>query len=135
MKSIDSKMIWYGALLIIGVILNIAAKYIDGENDFWSVLGILMIVMSALRFIQIGRMKKDSNYAKKVTIKNQDERNVFISMKARANTFYYSILIGCLLVFILYIFDQKEIGEILGLVICGQLIIYFLTYFQLSKRY
>lgn len=54
-------------------------------------MGIGFVLISVICFVQIGRYKNDSDYAKKLSM-NNDERTQFLATKSRSNTFYYSIL-------------------------------------------
>jgi len=68
-------------------------------------------------------------------VENNDERNRFLAEKARSMTFYYSILIEAIGIIVLRILDYDEPSTIIGFAICIQLIIYWLSYLWLKKKY
>ncbi|MER2108305.1 MAG: hypothetical protein ABS949_15325 [Solibacillus sp.] len=130
-----SKLVWHVALLLIGAALYVSAEYLNSIDSFWGGMGIGFIVISAIRLGQIGRYKRDPEYAKQVRIKNNDERNQYIATKARAHTFYYSIILSGIGVMVLYMLNMPDIAQVVSMVLCGQLIIYWLVYFFLNSKY
>lgn len=135
MKNVEGRLIWYLALLFIGVILYISAEYFDIIDSFWSGMGIGFVVVSVIRLVQIGRYKKDPEYAKELTVKNNDERNQYLATKARSHTFYYSIILEGISLIVLYIIKMPNIAQVIGMVLCGQLFIYWVSYFFLKSKY
>lgn len=134
MKNVESRLIWNATLLFIGVILFIFSELLNVIDSLWSGMGIGFVLISVIRFVQIGRYKNDSDYAKKLSM-NNDERNQYLATKSRSNTFYYSILFEGVAITLLYILNIQEIAQVIGMILCGQLIIYWVTYFLLKSKY
>jgi Ca2+/Na+ antiporter len=134
MKNVESRMIWNVTLLFVGAILYILAEFLNVIDSLWSGMGIGFVLISIIRFVQIGRYKNDSDYAKKLSMSN-DERNQYLTNKARSNTFYYSILFEGIAITLFYILNIPEIAQVIGIVLCGQLIIYWVSYFFLKSKY
>lgn len=112
MKNVESHKVWYIALLVIGIALYVTAGFMALMDDFWGGLGLGFIIISALRLVQIVRYQKDDDYAKKVTIAYNDERNQFLANKARSTAFYISILLEAIVSLVFqniscFIFCQK----------------------------
>ncbi|HDR5272238.1 hypothetical protein E8M24_33105 [Bacillus thuringiensis] len=135
MQNVKSRMIWYMALLFIGIIIYISAEFFEVIDNFWSGIGICFVIVSIIRLIQIGRFKNDAEYAKKLTVKHSDERNHYLANRARSHTFYYSILVEGVTIILFNIMDMSEIAQVIGMVLCGQIIIYWITYFLLKSKY
>lgn len=135
MQNVKSRMIWYMALLFIGIIIYISAEFFEVIDNFWSGMGICFVIVSIIRLIQIGRFKNDAEYAKKLTVKHSDERNHYLANRARSHTFYYSILVEGVTIILFNIMDMSEIAQVIGMVLCGQIIIYWITYFLLKSKY
>ncbi|MEI4624060.1 hypothetical protein KFD70_27635 [Bacillus pfraonensis] len=135
MQNVKSRMIWYMALLFIGIILYISAEFFEVIDSFWSGMGIGFVIVSIIRLVQIGRFKNDAEYAKKLTVKHSDERNHYLANRARSHTFYYSILMEGVVIILFNIMDMSEIAQVIGMVLCGQIIIYWITYFLLKSKY
>lgn len=135
MKNIESRMVWYSALLFIGAALFILAEFMEVLDNFWSGMGLGFVVVSGLRLVQIARYKNNDAYAKKITVENNDERNQFLATKARSTTFYYSILLEGLAIVIFYILKNSDVAQVISMVLCGQLIIYWVSYAFLKSKY
>lgn len=135
MKNAEGRMVQYTILLFVGVAIYILGEIIGVIASFWGGMGIGIVVVSAIRLVQIVRFKNNAEYAKKLTVNNNDERNHFLATKARSAAFYYSILIEAVAIIIIYIIDIPEVAEVIGMVICGQLIIYYVYYFFLKSKY
>ena len=135
MQKVTVKMIWYLALLIIGIALFVLADVVEVLDSFWSGMGIGFVVISAIRLVQIGRYKKNPSYAKKLDVQHNDERNHFLATKARSNALYYSILVEAVVMFVLFIIDMQQIAQVISFIICGQVVIYWITYMRLKTKY
>lgn len=135
MKNVESRMVWYSALLFIGTALFILAELMELIDSFWSGMGLGFVVVSGLRLVQIARYKNNDEYAKKITVKNNDERNQFLATKARSTTFHYSILLEGLAIIIFYILKNSDVAQVITMVLCGQLIIYWVSYAFLKSKF
>ena len=135
MKHIENRKIWFTALLVVGATLYILAELMELIDSFWSGMGLGFVVISGLRLVQIARYKNNDEYAKKITVANNDERNQFLSNKARSTAFYNSILLEAIVGIVLHIIGKAEIAQVILTVLCGQLIIYWVTYVFLKSKY
>ena len=135
MKNVESRIIWYTALLFVGVMLYIFAEFMALIDRFWSGMGLGFVVVSGLRLVQIVRYKNNDAYAKKITVKNNDERNQFLATQARSTTFYYSVLLETIAIIILYIMQKTEVAQVITMVLCSQLMIYWVSYAFLKSKY
>ena len=134
MKKLNNRIIIYVLLIVMGAALLILSE--TGRLDsFWSGMGSALFAISILRLIQLNRYKKDSDYAERINIQNHDERNQWLSEKARSNGFYYSILIESVGVIVTRILQKPEWSTLLGMVVCFQLLLYWITWFILRKKY
>lgn len=134
MNKVNSRLIWYIALIIVGVALTITPE-LGWLDEFWMGMGGGLIGVSVVRLIQIGRYKTNEEYAEKVNVANRDERNVYLANKARSWAFYYSILLECVGIIVLRVMEYPDLSSLLGFVLCGQLVLYWGSWFYLKKRY
>lgn len=135
MNKVRNRTIYYAIIGILGIAMFVASVILGFIDTFWSGMGVGFVVISALRLIQIYRYKNDDVYAEKINIQNNDERNRFLAEKARNMTFYYSILIEAIAIIVLRVLDYAEASTVIGYAICVQLIIYWLSYLWLQKKY
>ena len=134
MNKLTQRTIWYAGISLLGGVL-IAM----GENgfleDFWSGLGMGLLLIGILRLIQILRYRRDEEYAQRIMVRNHDERNLFLAEKARSWTFYSSILAEAIAVVILRVFNHAELSSLMGYLVCGQMLIYWILWVVLRKKY
>lgn len=135
MNKIKGKTIQYTLFAMIGIIIFVLSEVFHFIDTFWSGMGVGFVILSAIRLIQLYRYQNDNDYAEKINIQNNDERNRFIADKARSMTFYYSILISAILTIVLRIIGYHQESSIFGYIICVQLIIYWLSYLWLKRKY
>ena len=134
MNKVNSRMIWYIILIVVGAALTITPAF-GWLDDFWVGMGGGLIGVGVVRLIQIARYKTNENYAERVNVANKDERNLYIANKARSWAFYYSMLAECIGIIVLRVMEYPELSSLLGFVVCGQLVIYWGSWFYLKKRY
>ena len=134
MNKVNSRMIWYIILIVVGAALTITPAF-GWLDDFWVGMGGGLIGVGVVRLIQIARYKTNENYAERVNVANKDERNLYIANKARSWAFYYSMLVECIGIIVLRVMEYPELSSLLGFVVCGQLVIYWGSWFYLKKRY
>lgn len=135
MNKVKNRTIYYAFIAILGISLFAASEIFGLMDTYWSGMGVGFIVISTLRLIQIHRYQNDDSYAEKMNVQNNDERNRFLAEKARSMTFYYSILIEAIALIVLRILKFTEASTIIGYAICIQLLIYYVSYLWLKRKY
>lgn len=134
MNKVNSRLIWYIILILVGAALIITPA-LGWLDDFWVGMGGGLIGVAVVRLIMIARYKTNSDYAERVDISNRDERNHYLANKARSWAYYYSILLECIGIIVLRVMEYPELSTLLGFVLCGQLILYWGSWLYLKKRY
>lgn len=135
MKNVESRKGWYIALLVIGIALYVSAGFMELMDDFWGGLGLGFIIISALRLVQIVRYQKNDDYAKKVIIAHNDERNQFLANKARSTAFSISVLLEAVVSLGFHLMGKVEIAQVILLALCVQVIVYYVSYLILKSKY
>ena len=133
MKS-NRKSLSYGIYILVGVILWILGM-IEMVDDFWSGMGSALVLVGILRLVRMYRFKNDDAYREKMEIETTDERNRFIRNKALAWAGYLFILIAACSVIILKIMGQEVLSMAVSGSLCLMLILYYVSYFILRKKY
>ncbi|HZG10960.1 MAG TPA: hypothetical protein VEZ91_03145 [Kurthia gibsonii] len=77
----------------------------------------------------------NDDYAKKVIIAHNDERNQFLANKARSTAFYISVLLEVVVSLGFHLMGKVEIAQVILLVLCGQVIVYYVSYLILKSKY
>ena len=104
-------------------------------DEFWSGMGGALLIVGVLRIVRIIRFEKDESYREKAEIEASDERNQFIRNKAWAWTGYLFILIAASLVIILKIIGQELLSYAASMAVCLMLILYWISFWILKKKY
>lgn len=124
----------YIILLVIGVVL-MALGIAEIIDEYWSGMGGGFIAVSILRLIRLHRLNKDENYREKLETEVTDERNRFLRNKAWAWAGYLFILIAGIAVIVLKIVGQDLLSLAASYAVCLMLILYWVAYLILRKKY
>jgi len=120
--------------LLLGLTLTVLA--IAGKLDsFWSGMGGGMIGVGMAQLIRFRRAERDQQYREEQEIKASDERNVFLQGKAWqwAATLY--VIISGVAVVVLKILGQEQLSMAASFSICGLVILYWVSWLVLQKKY
>ena len=130
----NRKNLSYGTYILLGVILWILgmAEIVD---EFWSGMGSALVLVGILRLVRMYRFKNDEAYREKIEIETTDERNKFIRNKAWAWAGYLFILISACSVIILKVMGQEVLSMAASGALCLMLVLYYVSYFILRKKY
>ena len=134
MMKNNRKILSYGTYILLGVILWILgmAEIVD---EFWSGMGSALVLVGILRLVRMYRFKNDEAYREKMEIETTDERNKFIRNKAWAWAGYLFILISACSVIILKVMGQEVLSMAASGALCLMLVLYYVSYFILRKKY
>ena len=134
MDRVSVNLISYIVLLLLGAGLTLfsALGYLD---EFWSGMGIGLIVVSVLNLIRFARYKTDPAYAERISVRNRDERNRYLAEKARSFSFFYSVLAECLAIIVLRVAAHPQLSTAVGFVLCAQLVLYWVSWLCLRRKY
>lgn len=115
------------AFLVLGIL-----EIIDA---FWSGMGGALIAVGVIRIVQFYRFRKDETYREKVEIEMKDERNQYLRIKAWAWAGYLFILIAAVSTIIFKLLGQDLLSMAAGFAICFIMLLYWVCYLVLRKKY
>ena len=130
----DKKNIYPIALIIAGLAL-FGLGFAEIVDEFWSGMGSALIVVGAVRLLRYYRLKKNKSYQEKVETAVTDERNQFIRMKAWSWAGYLFIIVSALGTIIFKILGQDLLCQVASFAVCLMLVLYWVSYFVLKKKY
>ena len=128
-KNIDPIVLIAAGLALFGLG---CAEIVD---EFWSGMGSALVVVGAVRLLRYCRLKKNKSYQEKVETAVTDERNQFIRMKAWSWAGYLFIIVSALGTIIFKILGQDLLCQVASLAVCLMLVLYWISYFVLKKKY
>lgn len=117
-----------GAGLMIGGRMEIV-------NEFLSGMGTGLLIVGTLQLIRLFRYKTDKTYQENVDIAANDERNKYISMKAWSWAGYIFVMINAVATLILSVLGQYALLSYTTGSICLILILYWVSYLVLRRKY
>ena len=129
-KRIFLSLFW----LVMGAVL-IALEIMGKIDGFWSGMGAAFIGVAIVQIIRYIRYSKDGDYKEKVDTANRDERNRFIANKAWAWSGYLFVMITAVAAIALRIAGENTISMAASGALCLMLVLYWVSYLILSKKY
>ena len=120
--------------IVLGIAMIVVFNLVDTGVEFLSSMGFAVAVIGIARLRQYSKLIKNDALMKKQEVRENDERNVAISEKARAITLTIYVLVACLAVIVLQVLKLGLISTIVSGSVCLILVIYWITYLILRKK-
>ena len=130
----DKKNIYPITLLIAGLVL-IGLGFAEIVDEFWSGMGSALLVIGAIRLLRYYRLKKNDAYREKMETAATDERNQFIRMKAWSWAGYLFIICTGLSVIVFKLLGNDLLSQASSWGVCLMLVLYWISFFVLKKKY
>ena len=130
----DKKNTYPIALIIAGLAL-IGLSFVEVVDEFWSGMGSALLVIGIIRLLRFYRLKKNEAYRDKMETAVTDERNQFIRMKAWSWAGYLFIMVSAIATIIFRVLGQDLLCQVASGAVCLMLVLYWVSYFVLKKKY
>ena len=130
----DKKNIYPIALIVAGLAL-IGLGFVEIVDEFWSGMGSALLVIGIIRLLRFYRLKKNEAYRDKMETAVTDERNQFIRMKAWSWAGYLFIMVSAIATIIFRVLGQDLLCQVASGAVCLMLVLYWVSYFVLKKKY
>ena len=130
----DKKNIYPIALIVAGLAL-IGLGFVEVVDEFWSGMGSALLVIGIIRLLRFYRLKKNESYREKMETAVTDERNQFIRMKAWSWAGYLFIMVSAVATIISRVLGQDLLCQVASGAVCLMLVLYWISYFVLKKKY
>ena len=128
------RIIAYIIYLFLGIGL-LSLGYLQIADSFWIGMGTALIVVGALRLIQMYRLQNNETYRENTEIAAKDERNCFIRNKAWAVAGYCFVIIAAVATIALKVMDQELLSIAASGAVCLVALLYWGAYMILRKKY
>ena len=115
------------ALVVLGIL--------EIVDPFWSGMGGALIAVGVIRMIHILRYRYDEAYRENMEIETKDERNQFIRNKAWAWAGYLFVLIAAISTIVLKLLGQDLLSIAAGFAVSILVLLYWVCYWVLKKKY
>lgn len=130
MKKILISIMW----IIIGSIL-IGLSFAGKVDEYWNGVGTGLFIVGILQVLRFWRLNKNETYREKMEIEKSDERNAFIRGKAWAWSGYLFIMIAGVSGIILKIAKQDLLSLVASYAVCLMLVLFWVSYLVLKRKY
>ena len=117
-----------GAALLVGVSLA-------GGDSVWLGMGGALVAVGLLQLILGLRYKTDERYREKVDVEATDERNAFIRSQAWVWAGTGFVLVGGVLTVVFLLLGKQELSTFPGFAVSILVLLYWLSYLVLKKKY
>ena len=121
--------------ILLGITLNLCSLSGLIRDDFWSAMGVSFLLIGVLQVIREIRYRSNEEYREKFDTEAKDERNRFIANKAWAWAGYLFILIAAVASIVLRVLHQDLLSLAASYSVCLMLILYWISYLILRKKY
>lgn len=104
-------------------------------DEYWSGMGTALIVVGGIMLIRNIRYRTNETYREAVDVQVNDERNKYIAMKAWSWAGYLFVLIAAVASVLLKVFGHDELVLVASGSVCLIMVLYWLSYLKLQKKY
>ena len=132
MKNRD--MIFGAIWLLLGLALTALTGLVK-LDEFWSGMGSALMVVGIVRLLRGYRLSRSEAYREKREVAETDERLHFIRNKAWAWAGYLFIIICALSTIVFRLLGQDLLCIASGGAVCLMLILFWISFFVLKKKY
>ena len=133
-RNIVIRAIFAALYLLIGAAIGIYGEF-GTIDSYWSGLGSALVVVGALQMIRIVRYNTSAKYKEETDTAVNDERNRFLSTKAWSWAGYLYVMIAAVATIVFKLIDQEILMFAASGSLCIILILYWISYFILHKKY
>lgn len=120
--------------IALGAVL-LALGIMEVVDEFWSGMGGALMVVGVLRVVQFFRYRNNEEYREKAEVAAKDERNHYIRNKAWAWSGYLFILIAAVAVIVFKVAGQDTMSFAASMAVCLLLVLYWVSFLVLSRKY
>lgn len=120
--------------IVLGTVLVICGC-VGMLDAFWSGMGGALIAVGALRLIGGIRYKTSPAYREQYDVELHDERNSFLRVKAWSWAGYLFVLITAVGTIVCKLLGREDLMMFCSMSVCLILVLYWLGYLVLKKKY
>ena len=104
-------------------------------DPFWSGMGSALVAVGVVRIVQLYRFRNNETYREKVETEKTDERSHFLRNKAWAWAGYLFVLMAAASTIVFKLLGQDLLCIAAGFAVCLMMLLYWICYVILRKKY
>ncbi|MBR3969265.1 MAG: hypothetical protein IKJ93_06725 [Clostridia bacterium] len=120
--------------VIIGITL-LALSLVNLVDEYWSGFGVAMIFVGSLFLLRNIKYHTNEKYREEIDVKNSDERNRFLSLKAWSWAGYLFVIIAAVTTIVFKFMGKDDLMMLSGGGVCLVVLLYYISYMVLRKKY
>ncbi|MBQ6884498.1 MAG: hypothetical protein IJN56_02035 [Clostridia bacterium] len=120
--------------IILGLAMIVAFSFIETDDSFLSSFGFALVVIGIVRIRNHFIITKNEETIKKHQIAESDERNISIANKAKIVAFIIYVMLACVSVIILQLFNKTQLSTVLSATVCALVLIYWISYWIIRNK-
>ncbi|MBR7150507.1 MAG: hypothetical protein IKD01_05785 [Oscillospiraceae bacterium] len=120
--------------IVLGFLLNVGC-FAGLLDDFWQSMGVALMIVGALQMVRYVRYATSAEYRENMDIRYGDERNKFLANKAWAWAGYWYVLLAALGTIAFKIMGREDLMMFCSGSVCFMMVLYWLNYLWLSRKY
>lgn len=105
------------------------------DSELYSGMGGALMGIGFLQLIRTLRYRTDADYQAKMDVVVSDERNQFLKMKSWAWTGYIVVMTSAAGSVIALVLGKHQLQMTLSSFVCALLVVYWIVYLVLSRKY
>ena len=121
--------------ILLGIVLNVCSLSGLIRDEFWSSMGLVLLLVGVLQVVREIRYHTNENYREQFDTASKDERNRFLANKAWAWTGYLFVLIAACGTLIFKFLGREDLMMLSSGAVCLMILLYWLSYTVLKKKY
>lgn len=134
-KKIKQRLYSAYLYLLFGFAMIAVAIWKSLDNKFFFSYGLTMIVIGVARIHQYRKINASPEAMRAQEIAETDERNLMLISKAKSCAFFGYVMTCGVAVIILEFLNQPELATMIALSLCFLLLIYYVSYHVLKRKY
>ena len=125
--------------IVLGIALFVSCQIVDlGNSTLAQILpgmGGALFGVGIVRLVMGIKLEKDAEYRENYEIRINDERNRYLRMKAWSWAGYVVVLIAAVATIVFAVADRKELMMLASGGLCIMLVLYWVSYMIVRKKY
>ena len=133
-RNIKARWILGILYLLIGLSLTVCGL-LNLVDDYWSGMGGALIIISVMQIVRLIRYKTSPQYKEETDTAVRDERNRFLGMKAWSWAGYLYVIIAAVATIVFKVLGNDTLMFAASGSVCLMLILYWVSYLIVRKKY
>ena len=105
------------------------------DSSFYAGMGGALAAVGVVQAIRNIKYRKNAKYREKINVEVNDERYSFLRMKSWSLTGYLFVMFAAAASIAAAVLGEKTVQITLGFSVCAVLVIYWVSYLVLSRKY